>query len=149
MIARSVSMAPSTKATRAGQARLPPDQVRPMASQPQTIATGPRMIPSTKNPAIAQMTPMIPSVARSGPVRDHVRPRDRGYLRVPCPKPAIINSLTPLVGWVRLGFNDASTPGTAVNPPALRRAAPLRQRAAAPSALRAVRALPCGGLDLL
>lgn len=95
-------MAPSTKATKAGTERLPA-QVRPIASQPQTIARGPRMIPSTKNPATAQMVPMIPSVARSGPVRDHVRPRERGYLRVPCPKPAIINSLNP---GVCSGFNE-------------------------------------------
>lgn len=89
-------MAPSTRATRAGTGREPV-QLRPMASQPQTIATGPRMIPSTKKPATAQMTPMIPSVARSGPLRDHVRLRERGYLRVPCPKPAIINSQNPSV----------------------------------------------------
>jgi hypothetical protein len=95
-------MAPSTSATRAGTGPER-DQVRPIASQPQTIATGPRTIPSTKNPATAQMTPMIPSVARSGPVRDHVRPRERGYLRVPCPKPAIINSLNP---GVCSGFNE-------------------------------------------
>ncbi|GAA3991253.1 hypothetical protein GCM10022232_27090 [Streptomyces plumbiresistens] len=78
---------------------------------------------------------MIPSVARSGPLRDHVRLRERGYLRVPCPKPAIINSLNPSVGWVRSGFDDASTPDAVPNPPALRRAAPLRQRAADPVAL--------------
>ncbi|GAB2750659.1 hypothetical protein GCM10027072_54570 [Streptomyces bullii] len=106
------------------------------------------MIPSTKNPAIAQMTPMTPSVARSGPVRDHVRPRERGYLRVPCPKLAIINSLNPSDSWMRYGvrcgeyhptrrpFLPFSTEvGTTVR---CLRAAPLQQRAAAgvPHALR-------------
>ncbi|GAA3072627.1 hypothetical protein GCM10010448_64300 [Streptomyces glomeratus] len=38
------------------------------------------------------MTPTIPSVARSGPVRSPIRLRERGYLRVLCPKFAIINS---------------------------------------------------------
>src|SRR5690606_26049215 len=92
MTARTVSMAPRAAAPTAGTER-DPAQLRPMASHPQTIATGPRTIPSTKNPATAQTSPMIPSVARSGPDCDPIRPRVRGCLRVPCPKLAIINSL--------------------------------------------------------
>jgi hypothetical protein len=64
-----------------------------MASQPQTIAAGPRTIPSAKNPATAQTRPMMPSVALSSPVPDLVRPGERGYLRAPFPNPAIVNSL--------------------------------------------------------
>ncbi|EGG49458.1 hypothetical protein SGM_0533 [Streptomyces griseoaurantiacus M045] len=59
-------------------------------------------MPSTKNPAIAQTSPTIPRVARSGPPprsrlrsnrgdpqRDPIRPRERGCAREPFPKPAI------------------------------------------------------------
>ena len=107
MIASRVSIAPRTTATRAGTGREPA-QLRPMASQPQTIAAGPRMIPSAKNPATAQTRPMIPSVARSGPACDPVRPRERGYLRAPFPKPAIVNSLdSGAVRWS--GTRDTRT----------------------------------------
>lgn len=90
MTARSVSIAPSTRAISGTGPE--PVQRRPIASQPQTIAVSPRTIPSVKNPATAHTVPMIPRVALSGPVRDPVRPRERGYLRVPFPKPAIIIS---------------------------------------------------------
>ncbi|GGX52206.1 hypothetical protein GCM10010358_02330 [Streptomyces minutiscleroticus] len=86
-----------------------------MASQPQTTATGPSTMPSTKNPATAQMTPMIPSVARSGPLRDPVRPRERGCLRDVWPKPAIINSLDLRAGRTPAGSGsvDPVTPARA------------------------------------
>ncbi len=88
MTARTVSMAPRTTATRAGAEPL--FQRRPIASQPQAIATGPSTIPRTKNPAAAQTSQTMAGVARSGPVRGLMRFRDRGVLRVEvlCPKPA-------------------------------------------------------------
>jgi hypothetical protein len=109
-----------------------------IACQPQNIATGPSTMPSAKKPATAQIVPMIPSVARSGPVRCHVRPRDRGYPRVPCPKPAIINSL----GSVDSSASECGYPGSA--------GADLRALPPSSSAPRPVRPpMSCGGLDPL
>ncbi len=104
MIASRVSIAPSTTATRAGTDFVPV-QRRPMASQPQTTATGPSTIPRTKSPAIAQTRPMIPSDARSGPVRDPVRPRERGacawYVRSPPSSPPELVGLGRCFGYPR------------------------------------------------